>query len=95
MLFRSRPNWSLWQKKETITFANPDIDQSDAFISGGENMLGRFILAGLFVMIAKPEIAKGSILKRFSLSCLKFQRINQDKKRSYFAGTAAENEDNC
>jgi len=28
-------NWSLWQKQETITFANPDIDQSDAFISGG------------------------------------------------------------
>jgi hypothetical protein len=62
---------------------------------GGENIPRRFILAGPFVMIAKPEIAKGSILKRFSLSCLKFQRINQDKKQSYFAGTAAENEDNC
>jgi hypothetical protein len=74
---------------------NPDIEQSDTFISaGGENIPGRFILAGSFVTIAKPEIAKGSILKRFSLSCLRFQRINQDKKRSYFAGTAAENEDN-
>ena len=52
-------------------------------------------LLSTFVMIAKPEIAKVSILKRFSLSCLKFQRINQDKKQSYFAGTAAENEDNC
>lgn len=62
---------------------------------GGENMRGRFILAGLLVMIAKPEIAKRPILKRFSLACLKFQGINQDKKRSYFAGTAAENEDNC
>ena len=80
---------------DKLHLQNQTLISQMVFLSGDEQIPGRFILMGPFVRIAKPEITKGSILKSFSLSCSKFQTINQDMKRSYFAGTAVENADNC